>query len=100
MVAESDNIYLDQFKKEDISSSKQTISLYTNKEQDVQINIVIDNNVIYIENNQNYPIKVIGETTDKKIKAVKPKEEIVTEEKSIVFDNEIKIPFRKKIKIL
>ena len=100
MVAESDNIYLDQFKKEDISSSKQTISLYTNKEQDVQINIVIDNNVIYIENNQNYPIKVIGETTDKKIKAVKPKEEMVTEEKSIVFDNEIKIPFRKKVKNL
>ena len=100
MISDSDNIYLDQFIKDEGTLNNQKVTIYANNQKELSINIVIENNVIYIENDKNYPIKVIGETTEKKIQAVKPKETEVTEEKDIVFDNNIKETFKTKVKKL
>ena len=74
---DSNAIYIKDFKKENLDKN---INVFTKNNENININIVIENDAIYIENNNNLPIRVINENTDKYIIDKELEEDIINDE--------------------
>ena len=81
--SQANAIYLDDFDKKSVDDS---ITIYSNGDSKISLNLIIDNNTIYIQNQSQYSLKVIGENTDKLVLENKPVEEKITEETALDID--------------
>ena len=96
---DSETIYLDEYKKEILSDTNQKVVLYTNSNKDIQLKIIVENNAIYIQNDQGLPLKIIGEHTQKEIKNSR-KDNVnnkIVEEHNMVFASIETTSFKQKI---
>lgn len=65
--SDQNSIYLEQYEEQVLSTNHQQISLYSNSEN-ISLRIIVDKNTIYIDNQTELDLKVLGQNTDKEIK--------------------------------
>ena len=95
-----DTIYLDQYANELLTNEKHSVSIFNNTEDKLQLRIVVENNTIYLENNTNLDLKVLGSETNIIFEEHKPEDEFKELEidDDLSFNNSTKISFIHKNK--
>ncbi|MCM1130232.1 MAG: ABC transporter ATP-binding protein/permease [Roseburia sp.] len=76
---DSNALYLDAYKKLTNELDQNKLQIYSNTDEPINIDIVIEKNMIYIRNNSSIPLKIIGENTDKYLMESAPKAEKLDE---------------------
>lgn len=72
-------LYLDTYQKLTNNLENNKLQIYTNSNEAINLDIIIEQNTIYIQNNSSLPLKVIGENTDKYLMETAPKAEKIDE---------------------
>ena len=95
-----DTIYLDQYEKDLLSSDTHKVTIYKNTDDKLELNIVVENNTIYLENKTDLVVKVLGEETNIVFEEHKPNDEFKEIEfnDELEFENNVKLTFKQKMK--
>ena len=93
-------IFLDEYKEKILSTDSQKISVFSQEEKDIQLRIVVENNVIYVESLDGKQIKVANEFGSKTIKEKRPeiKKNVVETQENITFESNGEKSFKKTLK--
>lgn len=77
--SDSNAIYLKEYHNTSYQNENNLINIYSKENEHLNFKIVIDNGVIYIENNSSLPIRVLDENTDRYIIDSEYDEEVIDE---------------------
>lgn len=83
---DSNAIYLDDYEQNSFANNSSKIDLYAKNDEGLNMTIVIEDDAIYIENNNSQPIRVINENTDRYIIKGKIEEDFIDENTLLSLD--------------